>query len=86
MNTLFENYGQFVNEHEADLKSASGIMRLLNDRGMRSAYFETLVDGLDAGVRSTVYNVLEQHAKVALMEVSSTGAANFAPGWTVLSL
>ena len=86
MNTLFENYGQFVNEHEADLKSASGIMRLLNDRGMRSAYFETLVDGLDAGVRKTVYNILEHQAKLTLLEGASTGAANFAPGWTVLSL
>jgi len=84
METIYENYHVFITEHNDDLGTPQGALRMLNDDAMFMAYMDTLTDGIDPGVAAVCKKVGERNREM-LLESANVGASSFASGWTVLS-
>ena len=83
--TIFENYELFLNDNKQDFSSPTDIVKLFNSDSMFHAYLESLVDGIDAGSKPGVMNMLNRQREMILTEGSNVSAGSFAKGWVVSS-
>lgn len=83
---IYENYENFIKEHQDDLNSSHDILRMLSDDGMFRAYIDSLTEGLDPEVAATAKEVCHREREMVLAEAANVPASSFASGWTVMSL
>jgi len=85
MEAIFENYELFIKEHADEINTPMGAVKMINDEGMFRAYMDSLTEGLDSDVRTTVMNVLSREREMILQEAANVGASSVTSGWTVMS-
>ena len=83
MDTLFENYEMFINEHRTDLSTPSGALKMITDNGMFRSYMDSLTDGLDSNVRGSVMAVANRQREMVLTEAANVPGSALSFGWTV---
>jgi len=83
METLFENYSSFINEHSGELNTPSSVLKLITDNGMFRSYMDTLTGGLEPSVRSTVLDVANRQREMLLTESANVPGSALSFGWTV---
>lgn len=86
MQTLYENYEQFIQEHSSDISSPSDALKLIADNSMFRSYVDALTEHLSPSIRPTVQNVCNRQREMLLTEASNVPASAFGFGWTVMSL
>ncbi|MDD4081997.1 MAG: hypothetical protein PHD05_01285 [Sphaerochaetaceae bacterium] len=80
---LFENYENFIHEHSDDLSNPAGALRMITDNGMFRAYMDSLTEGLDPSVRTSVLAVASRQREMLLTEAANVPGTNLSLGWTV---
>ncbi len=85
METLFENYENFITENAEDLQDPAGAQRMIVDQSLFKNYADALTTGLDEAVRPGVLAVLDRQREMIIQEAANVPASTFAAGWTVLS-
>jgi hypothetical protein len=74
---IFENYEGFVKDHQDDLGTPTGVVKLLQDRGMFSAFRESLTEGLNDDARSVVSSILDRQRECVLEESANVPSSTF---------
>ena len=82
MDSLFENYELFLNEHASDITSPSDAIKLIADNSMFRSYIDALTEGLDPHVRPNVIAVCNRQREMLLQEASNVPASMFGFGLT----
>lgn len=82
---LFENYEQFINEHNDDLANPAGALKMITDNGMFRAYMDALTEGLDPRARGSVLGVANRQREMLLTEAANVPGSSLSFGWAVLS-
>ena len=82
MDSLFENYELFLNEHANDITSPSDAIKLISDNSMFRSYIDALTEGLDPHVRPNVIAVCNRQREMLLSEAVNVPASMFGFGLT----
>lgn len=86
METLFENYENYLTENSEDLSNPQGAVRLMRDNAAFADFSDSLLEGIsDANQRASVARVLNRQRENILEEASNVGPGAFTHGWSVLS-
>jgi len=81
-NIIFENYGQFLSEHD-ELKSVDGAMSMLVSDGAFRSYISSLTEGLDTDQQDTIMRVSQRQREVLLEESVQLGPSANVIGYAV---
>jgi hypothetical protein len=82
---LFENYEHFITEHNDEISNPAGALKMITDNGMFRAYMDSLTEGLDPKVRTSVLGVANRQREMLLTEAANVPGSSLSFGWTVLS-
>lgn len=78
---IFENYQQFINDHQDDFSCSDDILRFQSDKSNRDALCESLLSSItDDGIRKNLSTLFE--AQTSLLTESALGGAIATP-WAV---
>ena len=80
MESLFENYELFLNEHSSDITSPSDAIKLIADNSMFRSYVDALTEGLEPGIRENVIKVCNRQRSMLLTEAANVPASMFGFG------
>jgi hypothetical protein len=83
METLFENYENFIKSNSSDITSPSDAVKLIADNSMFRSYVDALTEHLTPSIKHNVINVCNRQRQMLLTEAANVPSSMFGFGWTV---